>query len=128
MLWIYAFAIVLCFGYAASGQHTKQILLKTLNDSNRQVLTPEFSDYVDHVLKKHKVPGISLGVVRRDGMFESAAWGNKTEDGEHVTPDVRRPATQHPYNFLKLINEPFCRLYFTSDRLPKPSQPALLAF
>jgi len=127
MRWINTLAIALCFHRTTSGQYyTNQILLETLHDSTRQVLTPEFSDYVGHVLNRNNIPGISLGVIRKDGTFELGAWGNKTEDGEPVTPDVRRLLLA--MIFWENLKDPSCRPYFVLDRLPKPSQPALLAF
>lgn len=126
MRWINTFTIALCFYRTTSGQYTNQILLETSYGGIRQVLTPEFSDYIDRVLNQNSVPGISLGVVRKDGTFELGAWGSKTDDGEPVTPDVRC--------FLLAIilrekfKDPSCRPYFVLDRHPKPSQPALSAF
>jgi hypothetical protein len=90
MRWVNTFTIALCFHRTTSGQYTNQILLETLYDGTRQVFTPEFSDYVGRVLNRNNLPGISLGVVRKDGTFELGAWGSKSEDGEPVTPDVRR--------------------------------------
>jgi len=88
MPWIYAFVVALCLCQATSGQHANQISLKALNDRKGHVLTPEFSDYVEHVMEENRVPGLSLAVVRKDGALELGAWGNKTEDGELVTADT----------------------------------------
>jgi hypothetical protein len=84
----YTFVVALCLCSAAVGQQISQIPLSVLNDSRKQIFTPEFSAYVDNVIQENKMPGLSLALVRTDGNLELGSWGNKTEDGEHVTADV----------------------------------------
>ena len=88
MPWIYKFAIVLCLCWRTIGLQSNQIPFKASGNRKAQVFTPEFSDYVHRILEEHKVPGLSLAVVQKDGTLELGAWGNKTEDGAHMTPDV----------------------------------------
>jgi hypothetical protein len=60
-----------------------------LNSSNLgDVITPEFSRYVEGLLNATNVPGLSLVVVRKDGNPEFAAWGKRTEDGAATTSNV----------------------------------------
>lgn len=58
---------------------------------NQAILTPEFSSFVDGVLAKFNLPGVSISVSRKDGTSELGAWGIRTEDGEQMTPDVCPP-------------------------------------
>lgn len=63
--------------------------------SSKRILTPEFSEYAERVIKDEGIPGYSLAVVRRDGGIELGAWGNMTEDGRPTTPDV----STFPFDF-----------------------------
>ncbi|KAL5489890.1 hypothetical protein ACEPAI_4722 [Sanghuangporus weigelae] len=53
-----------------------------------KVLNSKFSGYVDHLMDLWTVKGISMAIVRPDGNAEFGAWGNKTEDGEPMTPET----------------------------------------
>ncbi|KAL5529636.1 hypothetical protein ACEPAG_5621 [Sanghuangporus baumii] len=53
-----------------------------------KVLNSKFSGYVDHLMDLWTVKGISMAIVRPDGNVEFGAWGNKTEDGEPMTPET----------------------------------------
>ena len=68
---------------AAVTTTSKQIRF-SVNDT---VITPGFSNFVQRLLTDHHVKGLSLAVVRADGV-EYGAWGNSTEEGDSVTPDV----------------------------------------
>jgi hypothetical protein len=124
MPWIYGFAVVLCLCWRtiAIGRQSNQIPFKASGNRKGQVFTPEFSAYVGRILEEHKVSGLSLAVVQKDGTLELGAWGNKTEDGAHMTPDVsvsiRNPRTH--------VIEQSCRLCIISDQPLKRSRPPLL--
>ncbi|TDL29087.1 beta-lactamase/transpeptidase-like protein [Rickenella mellea] len=52
------------------------------------VIDAQFSSYVEHVLDKEEIKGISLAVVKPGGDTEYGAWGIRTEDGEKMTSDT----------------------------------------
>ena len=54
----------------------------------QQTLTPGFSTFIEQILESSRINGLSLSIVRKDGVTEYGAWGNKTEDGISVTPRV----------------------------------------
>lgn len=58
------------------------------SSGTKRILTPEFSTFVEDIIKDEGIPGYSLAVVRRDGSVELGAWGNMTEDGRGRTTDV----------------------------------------
>jgi len=43
---------------------------------------------VEEIRTNGPIPGISIGVVHPSGDVEYGAWGQKTEDGEAMTPEV----------------------------------------
>ncbi|KAJ7162602.1 beta-lactamase/transpeptidase-like protein [Mycena crocata] len=51
-----------------------------------RVITDELSSYIQNQLQINNVTGLSLGVVLPNGKMEFGAWGNRTEDGDPVTP------------------------------------------
>ncbi|KAJ7160591.1 beta-lactamase/transpeptidase-like protein [Mycena crocata] len=53
---------------------------------NGTILTDEFSSFVRATMQAHNVSGLSLGILRPDGEVEYGAYGNRTEDGDPVTP------------------------------------------
>jgi hypothetical protein len=56
------------------------------------VLSRELDSYIQDLLNNASIPGYALGIVRLDrgidAEVEFGNWGNKTEDGDKVTPDV----------------------------------------
>ncbi|KAI0664036.1 beta-lactamase/transpeptidase-like protein [Cubamyces menziesii] len=60
----------------------------------KKVITPAVSGFVESVLNRSTIPGISMGVVRldqsRQPIVELAAWGRQTEesDGHDLSPDA----------------------------------------
>ena len=63
----------------------------------RRAITPEISALTEQLLKERHVPGFSVGVVRLErgsANTEYGSWGNMTEDGLPVTPDVRSHTMQ----------------------------------
>ena len=52
------------------------------------VVNEAFSADVQSLMGVSNVKGLSLVVVRPDGAVEFGSWGNRTEDGDKVTPDV----------------------------------------
>ncbi|PSR72067.1 hypothetical protein PHLCEN_2v12048 [Hermanssonia centrifuga] len=63
-----------------------------VNTKSHQTITPELSSYLQGLLDRSDVPGLSVGVVRLSGKREVekeyGAWGNMTEDGNKVTHDT----------------------------------------
>lgn len=57
----------------------------------KAALTPEISALAERLLTERGVRGLSTGFVRRDGnriTTEFGAWGNMSEDGDSVRPEV----------------------------------------
>lgn len=85
--------LVTCFATNSNPlQHGSDQLVFTsgaLSDAHSDVvITPDFSTYVEELLKKERVPGYALGVIHADGRSEYGMFGNRTEDGEPVDVDV----------------------------------------
>ena len=55
--------------------------------ASRRVLTPEFKQFVQEIIDKYDVPGLTLGVLH-EGEVELGAWGRRTEDNDPMTEDV----------------------------------------
>jgi hypothetical protein len=55
-----------------------------------RVLDQSLTEQITRLLKEHNAPGYSIAVVRPDAAeeVEYFAWGNRTEDGAPVTPNV----------------------------------------
>lgn len=55
-------------------------------------ITPELSAFIERNLTPWNISGITAAVVRRDGTIgfsvEMGGWGNKSETGDKMTPDV----------------------------------------
>lgn len=79
-LWVSALGFV-CSAAGQAFQHP-------LSTDSKRALTPDIVDHIQAVIKQHNVPGLSLAVIHADGETEFGAWGNKTEDGDPMTPDV----------------------------------------
>ncbi|EMD35204.1 hypothetical protein CERSUDRAFT_116672 [Gelatoporia subvermispora B] len=62
--------------------------------ATKPALTPEFSQWVEDVLERAKLPGVAVGVVHSppggQSQFEMQGWGRKTEEGSgsDMTPDT----------------------------------------
>lgn len=55
----------------------------------QRIVTPELNAFVQEIVDRNKIPGLSLGVVHgTDYISETGTWGRRTEDGAEVTPDV----------------------------------------
>ena len=74
-----------------------------LTSSDGKVLSPELYDTISMILRNNTVPGYSLAIVRpgADIEVEYGTWGNRTEGGDEVTPNVRTlfPRLPHRYSF-----------------------------
>ena len=57
--------------------------------TNGQVFTPEISNSIQEILDIWNITGLSVTVVPRYGEPEFYSWGNRTEDGDKVTENVR---------------------------------------
>ena len=60
--------------------------------TRKSALTADISAFAERLLKERRVPGISVGVVQLNGgsvIAEFGTWGNMTEDGDAVKPEVR---------------------------------------
>ena len=62
------------------------------SDVLEPVLTPDLTDIIQEVVDSHRIPGLALAVVRKNGHPlghpEFGTWGKKSEDGSRVTEDV----------------------------------------
>ena len=68
----------------------------------RTAFTPEFSASVERYLAHHRVPGLSAGVVYVNGTTvetEYGTWGNRTEDGDAMSKEVRMPVRSQPADY-----------------------------
>jgi hypothetical protein len=54
------------------------------------ILTPEFNTWIEELMQNNTVRGHSVVIVRTNGSIpeELGAWGNRTEDGDAMTPNV----------------------------------------
>ena len=57
------------------------------SSASRRVMTPEFKQFVQEIIERYDVPGLSLGVLH-GGEVELGAWGRRTEDNDPMTEDV----------------------------------------
>ena len=99
-------------GSSSSGSPT------TSQPGSKPVLTDELKNFVQHVVDKYNVQGLTLGVIH-DGEVEFGAWGRKTEDDDPMTTDASIscvPETATP--FLHACTTRRC---FTSPRARKRS-------
>jgi hypothetical protein len=64
-----------------------------------KVLDDDFADFVKDILANETIPGISVAVLRPDGEVELGAWGNRTEEGDELEPNV----TSAPSSILNTI-------------------------
>lgn len=83
-------------GAVVRAQHEPYVQVPLSGSSNAPVvpraqkaITPEFSKYVENLMKEGGVPGLALGVVHANGESEYGAWGIRSEEGEGMTTDVR---------------------------------------
>lgn len=56
--------------------------------TQKEVITPELSSFISHIVEENKIPGLTLGIVHSNGTVEQAAWGIKSEEGEATAVDV----------------------------------------
>jgi hypothetical protein len=54
-----------------------------------KLITPAISDYIEDVRTSSNVHGLSVSVVSLDEGVEWGGWGEKTEEGDPVTGEVR---------------------------------------
>jgi hypothetical protein len=54
-----------------------------------KVINEELSSYVQNQMDAGNVTGLSVGIVLPNGEVEFGAWGNRTEAGDPVRPEVR---------------------------------------
>ncbi|KAJ7292172.1 beta-lactamase/transpeptidase-like protein [Mycena rebaudengoi] len=50
------------------------------------VITDEFSKFVQDTMQANNVSGLSVGVLRPDDQVEYGSWGERTEEGDPITP------------------------------------------
>jgi hypothetical protein len=92
--------------------------------NNGQVITSELSNSIQETLDIWNITGLSVAVVPRYGEPEFHSWGNRTEDGDKTTEDVRTAQISSCMNSEAAISR-HCstwRLY------PRLSARALLGF
>ena len=58
----------------------------------KKILTPPVKAWIQDVQSSLDVPGISVAVVQNTDDPEFGTWGIRSEDGDAMTSDVRRPA------------------------------------
>ncbi|KAJ7292861.1 beta-lactamase/transpeptidase-like protein [Mycena rebaudengoi] len=76
-----ALSVFLAAARASETQHPLSIGLH-----GGKVITDEFSSYIRNAMQAYNISGLSLGVLRPDGQVEYGSWGNRTEEGDPVTP------------------------------------------
>ncbi|KAI0792431.1 beta-lactamase/transpeptidase-like protein [Abortiporus biennis] len=70
------------------------VLLRTTSAFARehgQGITPQISELAESLLESSQTPGLSVGVVHLQNgsvSLEFGSWGNRTEEGDKVTPDT----------------------------------------
>jgi len=69
------------FALASSNQHF-------FGPSTAAAFTPELTKVIQQVVGAHRIPGVALGVVYKDGPPEFSTLGRKSEDGSTMTVDV----------------------------------------
>ncbi|KZT41008.1 beta-lactamase/transpeptidase-like protein [Sistotremastrum suecicum HHB10207 ss-3] len=52
------------------------------------ILGPEITTFIEEVREKWKAPGVTIAIVRPDGLEEYGGFGKSTEDGDEVDPDT----------------------------------------
>ncbi|EIN06835.1 beta-lactamase/transpeptidase-like protein [Punctularia strigosozonata HHB-11173 SS5] len=52
------------------------------------VIDDNFGKYIEEMLVNHTIHGLSVGIVRPDGVIETGGWGERTESGDAFTPDT----------------------------------------
>ncbi|KAF8436227.1 beta-lactamase/transpeptidase-like protein [Boletus edulis BED1] len=57
--------------------------------SNKGVITPQLSTFIEHTLALEHITGLSVAVVPKQGEPEFHTWGHRSEDGDEVTPETR---------------------------------------
>lgn len=69
-----------------------QLPLSSRPGTQKTVISEEFYNRIAFLLKNNTVPGYSVALVKlgQEDEFEFASWGNRTEDGDKVTPEVTR--------------------------------------
>jgi hypothetical protein len=58
------------------------------DSENGTVFDEQFSSLIQEAIDANNVTGMSVGVLLPNGAAEFGAWGNRTESGEKVAPDV----------------------------------------
>jgi CubicO group peptidase (beta-lactamase class C family) len=66
----------------------------TSRPSSKEILSPDIKEYIDSVVKRDHIPGLSLAFVFADGRTEFGNWGVRGEDGDPMTSDVRHTAVR----------------------------------
>lgn len=83
------------------------------------VLSPAIKSRIDTILEKHNVTGHSLAVVRLGAQVEYHQWGNRTEDGEAPTKEVRRLFGSTSFHSLSVLFVPDAILsWFVLESIP----------
>lgn len=68
----------------------QSIFSSTISGSGGEgpIISPKFSDFVEGLLEKSNIKGLTLSVIRKNGETEYGAWGNRTEEGDATRPSV----------------------------------------
>jgi hypothetical protein len=78
---------------ATLGRAASQVPLNDfwVQDRAGRVIDEELSSYIQNQMEAGNITGLSLGIVLPNGEVEFGAWGNRTEAGDLVRPEVRLP-------------------------------------
>lgn len=58
------------------------------DSGNGTVFDAQFSSLIQEAMDANNITGMAVGVLLPDGGVEFGAWGNRTENGEKIAPDV----------------------------------------
>lgn len=67
--------------------------------THHPIINTEVTEYIENLIDLFNVTGLALTVVRPDGDVEFGSWGNQTEDGDKVTPEV-----SYIWSILQIFN------------------------
>jgi hypothetical protein len=108
-------------GTEATQKFLSSPIVTNFEHHRNQAITPALSSFTRRLLSEAGAPGLSLGIVYLDEdnsvQTEYGAWGNMTEDGDAVTPQVCR----YICNSNSLRFKLFVRHFLLLGPVPRPS-------
>jgi hypothetical protein len=103
LMWLVKAFCALAAAAVVAGEHAEVVFSGGLGAppckplaKTSKVLDGHLVGRITQLLEESRVPGYSLVVVRPDASddVEYFTWGNRTEDGDLMTPEVRLPRTR----------------------------------